>query len=144
LFLLLKEPVRLGPSAAAPQPLREVVKIVLSRSTILLPIFSGLALVNLTSYTFFIWTPAFLQRTYQYNSAQVGVTFGLILLIFGTAGVYCAGALSDWLTERGHGDAPLKVAAFGFVGCGLFGGLAPLMPPAAPHWPCLRRLYFSA
>src|SRR6185312_11065228 len=26
---------------------------------------------------------------------------------------------------------PLKVAAFGFIGCGVFGGLAPLMPSPA-------------
>jgi MFS family permease len=92
--------------------------------------FAGFAMVNLVSYTFFIWTPAFLQRTYHWNPAQIGVTFGLLLIVFGTGGVYTSGALSDRLAARGHLDAHLKVAAFGFVGCGLFGALAPLMPNA--------------
>jgi len=38
--------------------------------------------------------------------------------------------MSDRLAARGVLDAPLKVAAYGFVGCGVFGALAPLMPSA--------------
>jgi MFS family permease len=52
-------------------------------------------------------------------------------IVFGTSGVYFAGWMSDRLARRGHLDAPLTVAAFGFVGCGVFGALAPLMPNAA-------------
>ncbi len=127
-FLLTQEPARLGPGGSAPLPVREVLAVLRARAAALVPMFAGFAMVNLTSYTFFIWTPAFLQRTYHWNPAQIGVTFGLILLVFGTSGVYFAGAMSDRLAERGHRDAHLKVAAFGFVGCGLFGALAPLMP----------------
>ncbi len=50
------------------------------------------------------------------------------MLIFGTAGAFFGGWMTDRLSRRGHLDAPLKVAAFGFIGCGVFGGLAPLMP----------------
>jgi len=53
------------------------------------------------------------------------------MILFGTTGTYFAGWLSDLLTRRGHLDAQLKVAAYGFVGCGVFGALAPLMPTAA-------------
>ncbi len=60
----------------------------------------------------------------------MGLGFGLVLLVFGTGGVYFAGWLSDRLAQRGKLDALLTVAAFGFVGCGLFGALAPLMPTA--------------
>jgi MFS family permease len=38
--------------------------------------------------------------------------------------------MSDRLARRGYLAAPLRVAAFGFVGCGAFGALAPLMPSA--------------
>jgi MFS family permease len=87
-------------------------------------------MVNLVSYTFFIWTPALFQRSYGWNSAQVGLRFGLTLLIAGTGGVYFAGWLSDRLARRGHLDAHLTAAAFGFVGCGLLGALAALVPSA--------------
>jgi MFS family permease len=92
--------------------------------------FAGFAMVNLVSYTFLLWTPAFLQRTYGWNTAQSGAAFGLIILVCGTSGVFCAGWLSDRLARRGHLDAQLRVAAFGYVGCGLFGALAPLMSSA--------------
>ena len=130
-FLLQREPARRGPGAAAPLPLRDVTLVLRTRAAALIPMFSGFAMVNLVSYTFFIWTPAFLQRTYGWNTGQVGVAFGMIILVFGTSGVFCAGWLSDQLARRGHLDAQLRVAAFGFVGCGIFGALAPLMPTAA-------------
>jgi MFS family permease len=84
--------------------------------------------VTLVSYAFFIWTPATLQRTYGWNPAQVGLAFGLIVLTFGTGGAFFGGWMTDRLARRGHLDAPLIVAAFGFGGCGIFGALAPLMP----------------
>lgn len=130
LFLLLREPARRGPGGAAPLTSREVIAIVRTRAAALVPMFASFAMVSLVSYAFFIWTPALFQRTYGWNPAQVGLAFGLILLIFGTSGVYFAGWMSDRIARRGHLDAPLKVAAYGFVGCGLFGALAPLMPNA--------------
>jgi MFS family permease len=129
-FLLLREPVRRGPGHAVPLAAREVLNVVRSRASALVPMFAGFAMVSLVSYVFFIWTPALFQRTYGWNPAQIGLGFGLILLFFGTSGVYFAGWMSDRLARRGELDAPLKVAAFGFIGCGVFGALAPLMPNA--------------
>jgi MFS family permease len=92
--------------------------------------FAGFCMVTLVSYTFFVWTPAVFQRSYGWNAGEIGLAFGLIVLTFGTAGAFFGGWMTDQLARRGHLDAPLKVAAFGFVGCGVFGGLAPLMPSA--------------
>ena len=130
LFLLLREPPRRGPGGAAPLPAREVIAIVRGRARALVPMYASFAMVSLVSYAFFIWTPALFQRSYGWNPAQIGLSFGLILAVCGTSGVYFAGWLSDRLARRGRLDAPRIVAAFGFVGCGLFGTLAPLMPNA--------------
>ncbi|MEP7314165.1 MAG: MFS transporter, partial [Pseudomonadota bacterium] len=130
LFLLFREPTRRGPGGAKPLPVREVVAVVRERKSALVPMFAGFAMVPIVSYAFSIWTPALFQRSYGWNPAQVGLGFGLILLTFGTAGAFFGGWMSDRLARRGVLDAPLKVAAFGFVGCGLFGALAPLMPTA--------------
>ena len=130
LFLLLREPVRRGPGHSASLPVAEVVRVVRSRAPALVPMFASFALVSLVSYAFFIWTPALFQRTYGWNPAQMGLGFGLILIVFGTSGVFFAGWMSDRLARRGRLDAPLTVAAYGFVGCGVFGTLAPLMPNA--------------
>ena len=130
LFLLQREPARRGPGAVLPLSVPEVIAVVRARVRALAPMFAGFAMVNLVSYTFFIWTPAFMQRTYGWNTAEIGSAFGLIILTCGTGGVFFAGWLSDRLTRSGHLDAQLRVAAFGFVGCGVFGALAPLMPTA--------------
>jgi MFS family permease len=129
-FFLLREPARRDSSGVASLPLAEVAAIIRQRAGALVPMFTGFAMVNLVSYTFFIWTPALFQRSYGWNSAQVGLRFGLTLLIAGTGGVYFAGWLSDRLARRGHLDAHLTAAAFGFVGCGLLGALAALVPSA--------------
>ena len=128
LFLLVKEPVRRGPGGATPMKIGEVAAIVASRRHALIPMVIGFAMVSLVSYVFFIWTPAMFQRSYGWTPAQVGLGFGLIVMTIGTAGAFFGGWMSDRLAARGHLDAPLKVAAFGFVGCGLFGVLATLMP----------------
>jgi MFS family permease len=130
LFLLQREPARRGPGGEQPLAVAEVVAVVRTRVRALAPMFAGFAMVNLVSYTFFIWTPAFMQRTYGWNTAEIGVAFGLIILVCGTGGVFFAGWLSDRLARSGRLDAQLRVAAFGFVGCGVFGALAPLMPTA--------------
>ena len=130
LFLLLREPVRRGPANAAALTVPEVVHIILARRAALLPMFAGFAMVPLVSYAYTIWTPALFQRSYGWTPADIGLAFGLILIVFGTSGVYLAGWLTDEFTRRGHADAPLKVAAFAFAGCGLFGVAAPLMPNA--------------
>ncbi len=128
LFLLLHEPVRRGQDATAPLSVAEVTAIVRERGRALAPMFAGFCMVTLVSYTFFVWTPAVFQRTFGWNPAQAGLGFGLVVLTFGTAGAFFGGWMTDRLARRGHLDAPLKVAAFGFIGCGVFGGLAPLMP----------------
>ena len=130
LFFLFPEPARRGAGAAAALSAGEVVAIVSSRWKALVPMFAGFAMVLLVAYSFAIWTPALLERTYDWGTAQIGLWFGLILLVFGTSGVFAAGLASDMLTARGHADAPLKVAAAGFALCGLFGVAAPLMPSA--------------
>lgn len=129
-FLLLREPARRGPGGATPLSMREVFAIVKARRSALIPMFAGFSMVTLVSYAYNIWTPALFIRVYQWNPAQVGLGFGLIMILFGTTGTYFAGWLSDYFTRRGHLDAQLKVAAFGFVGCGIFGAIAPLMPTA--------------
>jgi MFS family permease len=130
-FILQREPSRRGPGASGPLPLLQFAQLLRTRAAALVPMFAGFAMVNLVSNAFFIWTPALLHRSYGWNAAQIGIAFGLIVLSCGTAGVFFAGWLSDQLALRGRLDAQLRVAAYGYVGCGVFGALAPLMPNAA-------------
>lgn len=130
-FFLLPEPKRLGRGVATPLTKRQVMAVVASRWKALVPMFCGFAMVLLVAYSYPIWTPALFERTFHWRADQIGLAYGAILMVFGTSGVFVAGMLSDWLSAKGHADAPLKVAAGGFAVCGVSGSLAPLMPTPA-------------
>jgi MFS family permease len=130
LFWMIREPERRGTGGAAPLTFGDVVTVLRNRKRALIPMFAGFCMVTLVSYTFFVWTPTVFQRSFGWSPRETGVAFGLIVLTSGTAGAFAGGWLTDLLARRGYLDAPLRVAAFGFVGCGFFGGLAPLMPSA--------------
>ena len=129
-FFLLKEPKRLGTGSAVTLGKREVLAVVTGRWRALVPMFCGFAMVLLVSYSLNIWTPALFERRFGWGAGAIGLSYGLILLVLGTSGVFGAGLISDWLSQRGHADAPLKVAAAGFAVCGIAGAAAPLMPSA--------------
>lgn len=127
-ILLLPEPDRRGRTRTGAVPLGEAAAHVWDRRAALLPFFAGFAFITLSSYASAVWTPALLIRAYQWTPAEVGLGYGLVTLAFGPLGALAAGRIADALAARGATDAPLRVAAFGYVGTGLFGGLAPLMP----------------
>ncbi|WP_172595178.1 spinster family MFS transporter [Sphingopyxis sp. FD7] len=129
-FFLVREPRRRGSGSKSPLTKREVLAVIISRRRALVPMFCGFAMVLLVAYSFAIWTPALLERTYGWGPGKIGLWYGLVLLVFGTSGVFVAGLLSDWLSARGRADAPLRVAAGGFAVCGVAGAIAPLMPTA--------------
>ncbi len=128
LLMTVPEPARRGVVRAESVPIPEVLAAVRQRSRTLIPMFAGFSMVTLSAYASAVWTPAFFIRTYDWAPGQIGLYYGLIFLSFGTSGAVFSGWLTDRLTMRGVTDAPLRVAAFGYLGVMVFGGLAPLMP----------------
>jgi len=128
LLLTAKEPERRGVARGSSVPLAEVWAAVRQRRRALTLLFAGFSMVTLSGYASAVWTPAFFIRVYDWQPGQIGLWYGLIYLTLGTSGALFGGWLCDRLTSRGVLDAPLRVAAFGYLGTGLFGGLAPLMP----------------
>lgn len=132
-FFLLREPIRRGLALgrAARLPAREVLHELWRLRAFMALMLGGFSMVTTVSYAISIWTPAFFIRVHHWSPMQVGVWVGALTILCATPGGYVAGWLVDRLRARGVGDAPLKVAAFGFVGVGITGGLAPLMPTPA-------------
>lgn len=127
--LFLREPARRGLATAATAiPIAEVGRMLWSRRQVLMPMFAGFSMVVLPGYAAQSWTPAMFIRVFGLTAAEIGHAFGILYMVFGMSGVFFAGWLCDRLTARGMLDAPLKVAAYGIAGFGLFGTLAPLMP----------------
>lgn len=127
-MLTMREPRRRGVQKTEPAPLSEVLAELRKRRRTLVFMFAGFSMVTFSSYASAVWTPAFFIRTYGWQPGEFGLWYGLIYLTLGTSGAIFGGWLSDRLMARGVTDAPLRVAAIGYLGTAVFGGLAPLMP----------------
>jgi MFS family permease len=77
---------------------------------------------------YMIWTPTIMFRRFEWDPMQIGLTYGSILLIFSTSGVYAGGRFADWLTKRGHKDASVRTALYAFVLAAPFAVATPIMP----------------
>jgi len=128
LMLALKEPARRGGQGAAKIPMREVAAHLAGQRRALVLVFAGFSMITMSGYASTVWTPALFIRAYGWSAGEIGVAYGALYLVLGPAGALFAGTVCDRMTARGVREAPLKVAAWGYLGTGLFGGLAPLMP----------------
>jgi MFS family permease len=76
------------------------------------------------------WIPTFFIRQHGWTPAEVGLRFGPVLLVCGTAGVIFGGLLGGWFAARGYRDANPRV---GLVSAALIlpaGLLAPTLDGA--------------
>lgn len=67
---------------------------------------SGILMVN---YALLSWVPAIMQREFQSTPADVGSTYGLIVLLAGPVAMLSGGWIADLLYRRGSSAAHAKV-----------------------------------
>ncbi|MEN0106496.1 MAG: MFS transporter [Pseudomonas sp.] len=132
LLLAIREPTRKGVGAGLVVPVAEVAGyLAQNRKTLLLHNlgFAGLAFAG---YGGGAWIPSFFIRTYGWEPAQVGITYGSVVALFGCLGVLCGGRLADRMTRKGYSDANMRVGFYAAL-CALPTVLLyPLMPN--PWW----------
>ena len=130
-MLTVREPVRTGmsPAASAGQalPVRAVARYIGQRAGAYGFLIAGLSAGSLLWNGSMAWIPTFFIRTFEWTPAMIGMRFGLMLLLFGTAGILFGGWLSGWLRNRGHTDANLLVGILSAVLVFLPGVIAPLI-----------------
>lgn len=112
LLLLVREPVR-EQAVASATPGKSVLRMALAanKRTLLLH-HLGFAIFVLASYGCAAWIPAFFVRVHGWTPMHVGVVYGLIVTVFGTAGMISGGWAADTLFKRGRVDATLRVGVF--------------------------------
>lgn len=120
----VREPSRKGrvAEAGAALPFRAVVAYVWRHRRLFLPHFIGFGVLVVTFQNVVVWGPAYFTRHFGLTMAQTGLTLGLVMLVFSSAGVIGGGFLSDLLVKRGQAEGPMRV--------GMIAGLA-LLPFAA-------------
>lgn len=111
-------------------PLSDVLAFMRSRWRCYAAIFGGVSLLAIVGYGTMAWYPAFLMRTFDMPVGQVGARFGLIYLVFGTAGSLCAAFLSEWFARRGHRDANVRVMLLVAIAVIVPAAVGPLLPDA--------------
>ncbi len=124
----VREPSRKGRLEAAGDilPFRAVIAYVWRRRRLYLPHFIGFGVLVVTFNNVVVWGPAFFTRHFGLSLAETGLTLGLVLLVFSSAGVIGGGFLSDLLVKKGRTDGPMRVGAIAGLGLLPFAATATL------------------
>jgi MFS family permease len=114
LALTVREPVRRGvlqtASGSTSYSWGEAFTEIMRRGQTMAGVSLAFVFQAASNYGFMAWVNPYFQRVHGWNIARSGVNVGLVVLIFGCAGLYFGGWLCDRWQRRGITDAPLRVA----------------------------------
>ena len=137
LLLMVKEPARRGGTALGKRlPVTAVLREILARKAIYLPLFIGLAFSATQAIGMLPWRAPFLIRTYGWNEAQIGRWMGIMFLASSLIGAAFGTLFVEWLSKR-YQDANVRAAAILFAIAAPFEIIAPLMPSGGLALLCL-------
>jgi MFS family permease len=111
--LTVREPVRreqITPEGTV--SLRRTLKHVRSYLRAYVTVIGATTCFALSMYGLMSWVPAFYERNFDWNRAEIGQAFGSIFLFVGTAGLVCSGLLAEKAMKRGVADACPKVMLY--------------------------------
>ena len=133
LMFTIREPRRRGlivkqGQAAEAVPFGEVLAFLRTHKRVYGLHFAGFSSIVLVAYASLAWTPTYFIRVFGWNAGQVGMVYGLIILVFGTGGVVGAGWIADKIRSRGYKDANLRMVMIGALLLTPLGAVATLMP----------------
>lgn len=130
LMLLIREPVRRGVAPAGQEgAARPTLAPFLRRNArTLTTMFLGFSFLGVVVIGYLTWIPAIFMRSFGWSAEDVGLSFGMIVMVFGTGGILAGGWLSDRLIKAGRTDAPVRAGLYGGLATIPFAIAAPLMP----------------
>jgi len=127
LVLTLREPVRTGVKAGVQPHFREVLRHMGERRSTYFLIIFGYSLSGMMWNGSIAWLPTFFMRTFGWTTAEVGMKYGLTMMLAGTLGAITGGMIATALERRGHFDANIKIGLISLLvatPAGIFGALA--------------------
>ena len=108
-FLLVREPPRGGIHVSGGVPFGKVVAHLWKNRRTVLCHNLGFAMIAFCSYGAAAWVPSFFIRTFGWKAGEVGIIYGLIVMVFGCLGILFGGWLTDHWLKQGKTDAALRV-----------------------------------
>lgn len=132
LLFTIREPLRRGTSAAAKSSdgatIKDLKKFLGENRWTVIWHFAAFSLIGIGIVTYLVWTPTWFIRTYQWDAPKIGLIYGGMTFVLGTAGVYAGGFVADWFHQRGRKDAILRATMYGGIVAIPFAVATPLMP----------------
>lgn len=133
MMLFVREPARRGVvvpvvSGRTQASGLSLLAFIKANKLVLATVYLGFTFLGMVLIGFLTWVPAMLGRVYGWQTSTIGMGFGLVVMIAGTAGMIIGGWLSDHLQAGGRTDAPLRAGLIGGVAAVPFAIAAPLMP----------------
>ncbi len=134
LVFTIREPLRRGRAqtteSAHGASIKDLRKFVRINTWTIFWHFTAYSLIGIAIVAYMTWTPTMFIRTYGWDAPTIGLVYGGITFVLGTAGVYTGGFVADWLDRRGRQDAILRATLYGGFAAIPFAVLTPLMPNA--------------
>ncbi|MCX7061486.1 MAG: MFS transporter [Gammaproteobacteria bacterium] len=112
-ILAIREPLRHGVGAGVEVPLHDAMNWFRANRRTLLHHHVGVGLVSFAAYGGAAWVPSFLIRNHGWDVPSVGIVYGGITALFGSAGIVFGGRLADRLLKAGFVDAGMRVCLIG-------------------------------
>ena len=132
LMFTVREPFRRGIAATGADgvPFSKVIGHLRREIRIFGPHFLGYGLLALLWSGTSQWVPAFLIRSFGMPLQEIGFWYGLVTIVFGSAGIILGGFYADHMRRGGKFDANMRIGLIAALGLLPFGVAAPLMPEA--------------
>lgn len=132
LVATIREPKRreLAKGYAGAVPLREVIAFVRQRWQVYTMLIGSVSLIGMLAIGSSLWYPTFLIRTYGMTTSEVGLYYGMLMLVCGTVGTISGGWISGLLVSRGQADANMRIVLIATLLKALPLIIGPLMPSA--------------
>lgn len=131
LVLSLREPTRRGVIAGDAHPtFGEVLTYMRRNWRAYGGLILGLCFASLMWNGVAAWIPTHFIRLHGWTPAEVGLRYGFVLLVFGTAGILTGGWIAGRLRTSGMRDANIMICLISALAALPLGVAAPLMPGA--------------
>lgn len=128
--LTLREPERLGTKDTNHPSFGQVLAYMKINARAYVGLILGLCLASLMWNGVAAWIPSHFIRTFGWTPAEVGLRYGSVLMVAGTAGILSGGWISGILRERGRQDSNILLIILSALLALPVGVAAPLMPTA--------------
>lgn len=131
-MMTIREPARRGLVSGTVSgqgvPLSRVFAFIRENRSTIICHFAGFSLLALLFNAVVAWLPALFIRVHGWTAVEIGTALGIILGVFGTAGIISGGFFGDWLTRRGYRDSAIRASVIGTCVLWPCVVLAPIVP----------------